>query len=184
MTNPTGTTETTTESFWTNLGDLSGSAGYVVAMSGLRAISNGASDAFVNAVAAPAASIFAVSQNEADRQISRLVEFKARQAGWDGREASPPNQKSLQHAIDFLSRIKCLPFPVPMASVGIDGNATLFWKTSALYADIELSEDGKLGYLLQITGQPERDKESEMPLYGLPADIMGALIAAHPPRNK
>lgn len=126
----------------------------------------------------------AESPHEADRQIRRLVQFKTRKEGWDGRAAQAPNAESLGAAIKFLQSMKSLPFPVPMASVGSDGNAALYWQTGDLYADVELYEDGNIGYLLQLKGQPSEDDEVAMPDFGIPPSILQALIKSNPSKNR
>ncbi|GLV23653.1 hypothetical protein TomTYG45_00960 [Sphingobium sp. TomTYG45] len=128
--------------------------------------------------------IEAESPHEADRQIRRLVNFKSRKKGWDGREAEAPNPESLGAAIHFLQSLKYLPFPIPMASVGSDGNATLYWKNDKVYADVELYEDGRIGYLLQVGDRDPEDNEVDMPERGIPPSIFGALIAANPFKNR
>lgn len=126
----------------------------------------------------------AESLHEADRQIRRLVNFKKRKQGWDGRGAEAPNSGSLSAAIKFLQNLKSLPFPIPMASVGSDGNATLYWQSENFYADVEMYDDGTVGYLLQVTGKPSEDNEVLMPNFGIPSSIFQALIVSNPSKNR
>lgn len=127
-----------------------------------------------------APAIYAMApQSALEKQIARLSVMREAGDGWAGPGSVAPNEASLDAAVTILNRMKHLPFPVPMASIGSHGNAGLFWSDDHLYADVELLEDGKVGYLLHPANGEEVDNEEDMPSVGLPAAIAKALTAAY-----
>ncbi len=119
------------------------------------------------------------SEAPADRQLRRLYQMKLVGDGWAGVGSIAPSHESIDRAAELITRFRSLPFPIPMASVGADGQAGLSWSDSKVYADIEVLEDGKLGYLIQIKGGRIVDDEVEMPPVGLPRDVAAALTSAY-----
>ena len=138
------------------------------------------SDAVARAVALPPPTqSSAAVLNEADRQIARLNSMRGAGPGWAGLYSKAPNARSLDAAIALIKKLRYFPLPIPMASVGSHGNAGLYWSDDRLYADIELLEDGRIGYLLQPVGDRVIDSEDDIPTIGLPSDIARALAAAY-----
>lgn len=119
------------------------------------------------------------AKSEADRQIERLNSLRGAASGWAGPGSSAPDKSSLQAAVDLIRRLKNLPLPIPMASIGSDGNAGLFWSDDRIYADLEVFPDGRIGYLLQLAGRDPIDSEEDLPSSGLPPAIAIALATAY-----
>ena len=143
------------------------------------------SEAVVDAVRYSVPGIYAMAPaNEADRQIDRLNALRGAGNGWAGPGSIAPNAESLDAAIDLIRRLKHLPLPTPMASIGSHGNAGLFWSDAHLYADIELLDDGRIGYLLHVPGTDEIDNEEDVPPVGLPPTIAQALATAYLSNNR
>lgn len=138
------------------------------------------SDALVNAARMTVPGSYAKAPlDEAERQIARLNSLRSATDGWAGPGSVAPSVASLNEAIEMLRRIKTLPVPVPMASVGSHGNAGLFWSDESLYADLELLGDGRIGYLIHVNGAPSIDSEEDLPAGGLPPKIATALATAY-----
>ena len=143
------------------------------------------SQAVQDAFRAPLAGVYAAAPaSEAERQICRLNALRHAGDGWAGPGSTAPNLISLNAAIDLIGRLKYLPLPIPMASIGSHGNAGLFWSDNALYADVELLEDGRIGYLLHVKGHSEVDNEELIPEVGLPPKIAQALAMAYLSNNR
>ena len=109
----------------------------------------------------------------------RLNHLRRAGDGWAGPGSTAPNEKSLNAAINLMNRLRYFPLPVPMASIGTHGNAGLYWSDSHLYADVELLEDGRVGYLLQVQGEQPIDDEDDVPSVGLPPAIAHAIASAY-----
>ncbi|MDF2494575.1 MAG: hypothetical protein K0S66_1509 [Sphingomonas sp.] len=99
--------------------------------------------------------------------------------GWAGPGSCPPVKEAVDATVELIKRLRNLPFPIPMASVGADGRTGLFWSDEKLYADIEILEDGKVGYLIEVKGRPQVDNEEDMPDVGLPEGVAWALASAY-----
>lgn len=75
---------------------------------------------------------------QANRQIGRLWSTSNFEVGWDGVDAVPPSSESLRAAQEFISRVTHSSIPVPMASVGCDGQSNLFWDDGDFVADVDI----------------------------------------------
>lgn len=125
-----------------------------------------------------------VPKDAIDREIERLRSMRGAQPGWAGLGSCAPSDASIDAAISLMQRLRCLPVPVPMASVGSHGNAGLYWSDDKFYADVELMEDGKVGYLVEVKGRGTVDNEEDLPEVGLPRMIAHALATAYLSNSK
>jgi hypothetical protein len=75
---------------------------------------------------------------EANRQISRIFPMIGVEDDWDGEGAKAPDRESLVAAGNLISLLCQAKMPIPIASVGHEGNSSLFIEAENFYGDLEI----------------------------------------------
>jgi len=117
--------------------------------------------------------------DQANRQIGRLWTAAKFQAGWDGRDAEIPDADALKAAQDMITRITYTSVPIPMASVGCEGQSNLFWERDGFYADVDVTGQ-VVSYTIDEDGQ---DLSYEEPLIDgfIPPRLFQILLSRYEP---
>lgn len=97
---------------------------------------------------------------QANRQIGRLWTAAKFERGWDGRDAEAPNATAIRAAQDMITRLTYTSVPVPLASVGCEGQSNLFWEADNFYADVDVTDES-VSYTIDQSGE---DQSFEEPL--------------------
>lgn len=146
----------------------------------LAAPARAATELVYAAISAPAACMhMSTAVSDADHQIMRIKRLMGADPGWAGPGSLAPNPESIKAVIQVINRLKSLPVPCPVASIGSHGNAGLSWSDANFYADVEFFDDGRVGYLLQVKGQDSLDDEEDAPETGIPSALGRALTTAY-----
>ena len=117
-------------------------------------VTRGVSTAFstvAHAVAAPVAACVYVNPRikEANRQIDRLRSVAEFDKDWDGQGSKAVDPASMAYATMLIGKMASSCLPVPLASVGSEGNSSLFIKAENFYGDIEVV-GSSVEYLLKF----------------------------------
>lgn len=97
--------------------------------------------------------------SEATRQMERVRQINERVMS--DQDTSALQVKSIASTISLISNMIVGPIPIPVASSGEDGEATLYFDDDVLYGDIEIRGD-RIEYLLKTKGGDEIFDEEEI----------------------
>lgn len=111
---------------------------------------------------------------EANRQVGRLWAMSSASEDWDGQGAAAPDIDGIRAAETLLVKLAAGGLDIPTASIGSEGQSTLFWDWGDTLADLEL-EPGKATYVLVRNGTPMLHEEVYDPDY-IPGYLMTYLM--------
>lgn len=97
---------------------------------------------------------------QANRQIGRLWSALRFERGWDGVDAEPPAPEAIKAAQEMISRLAITHVPIPMATVGCEGQSNLYWESDDFFADVDI-QGQNVSYTIDVDGQ---DQSFEEPL--------------------
>lgn len=99
--------------------------------------------------------LISVRKDQAEQQIAKLDGMRGEPEGWDGRQATAPDEVTIDLAAALLRRFAEVGLSIPVATVSPSGNAALFAHGRGVYADIELHADKTVSWLVQLPHGPE-----------------------------
>jgi hypothetical protein len=102
--------------------------------------------------------------------VGELRRWRVLKSDWDGEGALAPIPASLQLAESFSRHLEDSNLPEPMLHA--TGRAGFYWKTDAIYADVEFLDAGRIAYYIERSG----DKHKGVVNYD--ANQMPAVLAA------